>query len=223
MAERPDLRQISSNITEALAECDADTLRDILTFVFKEYVVEGPPPFLVHQTERIEDLEGLSFAEVITALQTRLDLPELGLLVVEGARVSVRVGGQSHVLVADAGPPQPLPAASAPAVRPQPGVRIEEVELPRRAPVQDQSRQAAGVPRAAAGLSVRGRPAGDMAGVESRPTAAPSPSVRPPAGQPGEAGQPADEAPAAPPAAPDKPSSPDEDDASTRFSLLELD
>ena len=83
MAERPDLRQISSNITEALAECDADTLRDILTFVFKEYVVEGPPPFLVHQTERIEDLEGLSFAEVVTALQTRLDLPELGLLVVE--------------------------------------------------------------------------------------------------------------------------------------------
>ena len=37
---------------------DRETLLDILTFVVKEYVVEGPPPMLVHQAETLADLQG---------------------------------------------------------------------------------------------------------------------------------------------------------------------
>ena len=77
MPERPDLRQIAGNIREALADYDRDALAEILAYVFKEYVVQTPPPLLLNQTERIEDLEGLSFAELITTLQTRLDLPQV--------------------------------------------------------------------------------------------------------------------------------------------------
>lgn len=217
MADRPDLRQIASNITEALADYDADTLRDILTFVFKEYVVEGPPPFAVQESERIEDLDGLTFAEVITALQTRLDVPELALFQVDRGQVSVRVGGQSHVLAAQGGqaaatPPAPPP----PAQRPQPGVTVEETVLPQPAPPPRQPDQssAGAAPRAVRGLSISGRPAGgDMMGEPSRPTQAPEPA--PKASGEGDNAK-------APPAAPES-EPPDEDDASTRFSLLELD
>ena len=51
MPDRPDLRQISSNIREALADYNRDQLVDVLTYVFKEYVVEGPPPLLVRPNE----------------------------------------------------------------------------------------------------------------------------------------------------------------------------
>ena len=44
MPSRPDLREISSNVRDAFTEADRETLLDILTFVIKEYVVEGPPP-----------------------------------------------------------------------------------------------------------------------------------------------------------------------------------
>ena len=77
MPSRPDIRELASNVKEAFAECDRDTLLDILTFVVKEYVVEGPPPMLMHQAETIADLANLSFAQLVTALQTRLELPEL--------------------------------------------------------------------------------------------------------------------------------------------------
>jgi hypothetical protein len=214
MAERPDLRKIASNITEALADYDADTLRDILTFVFKEYVVEGPPPFSVQESERIEDLEGLNFAELITALQTRLDVPELALFQVDRGQVSVRAGGQSHALVSQAGALPSTMTPPAPAERPQPGVTVEETVLPQPAPAPRQPDQGAGAPpRAVRGLSISGRPAGgDMMGEESRPTQAAEPKA---ASTDDKANPPAAAAPEAEP--------PDEDDASTRFSLLELD
>lgn len=130
--QRPDLRHISGNIREALEGCDRDTLLDILTFVFKEYLVEGPPPLLVHQTERIEDLQGLSFAELIATLQTRLDVPELGLFQVDGNTVSVRAGGALTPLTAQ-GRGQASPA-SQPEPRPAPGVRVVETDFVRRPP-----------------------------------------------------------------------------------------
>jgi hypothetical protein len=141
--QRPDLRHISGNIREALEGCDRDTLLDILTFVFKEYLVEGPPPLLVHQTERVEDLQGLSFAELITTLQTRLDLPELGLFQVDGNNVSVRAGGVLTQLAAQspgssAQPGQYLP----PEQRPTPGVRVVETEFVRRPPPQSTGERA---------------------------------------------------------------------------------
>ncbi|MCG8420035.1 MAG: hypothetical protein MJE77_19065 [Proteobacteria bacterium] len=154
MPERPDLRAIAGNIREALAECDRESLLDILTFVFKEYVIEGPPPLLVNQVERLPDLEGLSFAQLISALQTRLDHAELSLFQVDGDRVSVRVGGTlAPIGVQGAGSaldPRPAAAvqpaaapqtgsASQPATpqqapRPTPGVRVVETTLVRRPP-----------------------------------------------------------------------------------------
>src|SRR5439155_18976888 len=133
MPSRPDLREIASNVREAFAEMDRDTLLEILTFVIKEYVVEGPPPMLVHQAETLADLRGATFAQVIGALQTRFDFPELQMFVVDGETVSVRVGG---VL-------QPVLAARQPlAAPPQPGVRVVETGTVQRPPAPAQSQPA---------------------------------------------------------------------------------
>ncbi|MEZ4401746.1 MAG: hypothetical protein R3B06_17090 [Kofleriaceae bacterium] len=128
MPTRPDLRDITTGVKDALADCDRDTLLDILTFVVKEYVVDGPPPMLIHQTETIADLERLSFAQLIATLQTRLELAELGLFTVDGDQVSVRIGGVMQPL-ARAG--VAAPAAELP--RPSAGVRVVETG-PRPAP-----------------------------------------------------------------------------------------
>src|SRR5947209_10083018 len=116
MPSRPDLREIASNVKDAFADADRETLLDILTFVIKEYVVEGPPPMLIHQAETLSDLQGPSFAQLITALQTRFDHPELAMFVVDGEQVSVRIGGVVHPLLAGR---QPLGGAAADLPRPQ--------------------------------------------------------------------------------------------------------
>src|SRR4051812_39784985 len=121
MPSRPDLRDIASNVREAFADADRDTLLDVLTFVLKEYVVEGPPPMLVHQAETLADLRSASFAQLISAMQPRFDSPELAMFVVDGEQVSVRVGGVAQPLLAQRTPlTQAPPAAEQP--RPQPGV-----------------------------------------------------------------------------------------------------
>ncbi|MDQ3368955.1 MAG: hypothetical protein M3680_26320, partial [Myxococcota bacterium] len=93
MPSRPDLREIATNVREAFADADQQTLLDVLTFVLKEYVVEGPPPMMIHQAETLSDLQGVSFAQLITALQTRFEHPELAMFVVDGEQVGVRIGG----------------------------------------------------------------------------------------------------------------------------------
>src|SRR6185436_6178508 len=95
-----------------------ETLLEILTFVVKEYVVEGPPPMLVHQAETVADLQGLTFAQLVQALQTRFEHPELSMFSVDGEQVSVRVGGVM----------QPLVAARQPLVEPPGGAGIRFVE-----------------------------------------------------------------------------------------------
>jgi hypothetical protein len=201
MPSRPDLRDIASNVRDAFAEHDREMLLDILTFVLKEYVVEGPPPMLVHQAETLADLKGATFAQLITALQTRFDFPELAMFVVDGETVSVRVGGVMQPLVAGRQPMAELP-------RPAAGVRVVETTLQQRPAPAPQQPQAA--PPPARGVSVRGRPSGE-------------PPEPPPAQPP--AAQPAPAQPAPPAAAGDKPADKPEggDDASARFSLLELD
>jgi hypothetical protein len=218
MPSRPDLREIASNVKDAFADADRETLLDILTFVVKEYVVEGPPPMLIHQAETLADLRGASFAQLITALQTRFDHPELAMLVVDGEQVSVRVGGVVQPLLPGR---QPL-ASAADLPRPQAGVRVVETTLQQRpppTPQQQQPSQPGGQPSGAAppptrGLSIRGQPGA---------TPAPQPSSSSPAPQPaqGTGGQPAAQSSAAPQPN-DKPES-SGDDASARFSLLELD
>ncbi|HUH02389.1 MAG TPA: hypothetical protein VML75_10355 [Kofleriaceae bacterium] len=227
---RPDLRLIAGNIREALADYDREALLEILTYVFKEYVVEGPPPLLVNQAERVADLEGLSFGQLITALQTRLDLVELSLFSVDGEQVSVRVGGVKTPLTGDAGA---LAAAheppAAPSAQPEPalrrGVNIVETELSRMPP-----RAAPEEPRASVDEAVaRGR--GAHAGLDQRRGVAPRPTGLSVRGGPARGGMMAPEpAEPAPPAQPEPASAPasetsggDGDDASVRFSLLELD
>src|SRR5687767_10520718 len=115
MPERPDLRKIATDIREALVSYPPEALVDILTYVFQAYVVEGAPVVHAPQPERVQELEGLSFAELIQTLQLRLDLPELSLFEVQSGRVSVRVGGelQPLALAADArrAAAAPLPAS----------------------------------------------------------------------------------------------------------------
>jgi hypothetical protein len=206
MPSRPDLREIARNVRDAFADMDRETLLEILTFVLKEYVVEGPPPMLMHQAETLSDLQNASFAQIITALQTRFDHPELAMFVVDGETVGVRVGGVVQPLVAARQPMQPVAAAPSP---PQPGVRVVETtqQRPPAAPAP-QPAPPASAPPPTRGMSIRGRPQGDAAAPEAAPPApAPAPA-----------------APAAPqPPAADKPESPGGDDASARFSLLELD
>jgi hypothetical protein len=209
MPTRPDLRDIAHNVRDALGDCDRDTLVELLTFVLKEYVVEGPPPMLVHQTETIADLHGLSFAQLVSALQTRLELPELALFAVDGDQVSVRVGGVMHPLASAA---RGAPAA-AELPRPAAGVRVVEATLQQRpapapaatpASAPAPAAQAGQAPRPNQGLSVRGQPTGGGAPgpAPSPPAASPAAAPPAPAGEaPGEAGE----------------------DSGARFSLLELD
>ena len=219
MPSRPDLREIASNVKDAFAEADRETLLDVLTFVIKEYVVEGPPPMLIHQAETLADLQGQSFAQLITALQTRCDHPELAMFVVDGNQVSVRVGGVVQPLLPGR---QPLSGA-ADLPRPQAGVRVVETTLSQRT-APPPTAQVPGTAPPPRGLSIRGQPAGAPPASAPQPTGqgqgssggATSPPAQPPA-------QPPAASSAVPAAAPgDKPES-SGDDASARFSLLELD
>ncbi|HEU4731082.1 MAG TPA: hypothetical protein VFT22_24480 [Kofleriaceae bacterium] len=214
MPSRPDLREIASNVKDAFADADRETLLEVLTFIVKEYVVEGPPPMLIHQAETLADLRGPSFAQLITALQTRFDHPELAMFVVDGEQVSVRIGGVVQPLLPGR---QPM-ASPADLPRAQPGVRVVETTLQQRPPPSTQPAQPAGTaPPPARGLSIRGQPGASPAPAAgaANPPAAPGPAAS--------GAQPAAAQPAAGPAAPaDKPDT-GGDDAAARFSLLELD
>jgi hypothetical protein len=213
MPSRPDLRDIASNVKDAFGDADRETLLDVLTFVVKEYVVEGPPPMLIHQAETLADLQNASFAQLITALQTRFDHPELSMFVVDGDHVSVRVGGVVQPLLAGR---QPLGGA-ADLPRPQVGVRVVETTLQQRppSPVNPQAAATSTAPPPR-GLSIRGQPSPTPgSGSPLRPPVSSAPSPPPPS--------PPSAAPAPPPPAPSDKSEPSGDDAAARFSLLELD
>jgi hypothetical protein len=218
MPERPDLRQVAASLREAAAGLDRDALVDVLTHVLSEYVIEGPPPLAAHQVERLEDLAGLSLAELVAALQTRLDVPGLELLRVAGGQVQAHTAGGWVALQA---PREPVrsPAAS-------------EGGAGERASAQAPTSPRPTTGRAAADEALsRGR--GDLLGGERGVITPPAPRPRgvsvtarstAPAPSPSPAPAPAD--PPAPPAAPtarDEPGEPKQDDASIRFSLLELD
>src|SRR4051812_22379153 len=155
MPSRPDLREIASNVKDAFAEADRETLLEVLTFVVKEYVVEGPPPMLIHQAETLADLQSPTFAQLITALQTRFDHPELAMFVVDGEQVGVRIGGVVQPLLAAR---QPMGGA-ADLPRPAAGVRVVETTAqPRPAPAPAAPPPPASAPPPSRGLSVRGAP-----------------------------------------------------------------
>lgn len=209
MPSRPDIREVASNVKEAFSEMDREALLEILTFVVKEYVVEGPPPMLIHQAETLSDLKNISFAQLITTLQTRFDFPELSMFVVDGEQVGVRIGGVVQPLLAARTPPVQMIDT-----RPQPGVRVVETTLaqqPRPPGPTNPSMQAGSAPPPARGVSVRGAPTGGASG-GAPASATPVPAATAPATQ------------AAPAAAPEgEKKEGGGDDASARFSLLELD
>lgn len=222
MPSRPDLREIASNVKEAFSEMDRDALLEILTFVIKEYVVEGPPPMLIHQAETLADLKNISFAQLITSLQTRFDFAELSMFVVDGDQVGIRIGGVVQPLLAPRTPPVQMIDT-----RPQPGTNVVETPPRPRPPaptnpstqpgslpagpagsVPAPSTREGAAPPPSRGLSIRGAPTGGAGGGAPAP-AAPAPAPAAPA--------------AAAPAAPEEKKEGGGDDASARFSLLELD
>lgn len=218
MPTRPDLRELTTGVRDAFADADRETLLDVLSFVVKEYVVDGPPPMMIHQVETLGDLANLSFAQLIAALQTRFEHPELAMFTVDGDHVSVRVGGVMQPLVAA----RQVPGAAVPAPvaaelpRPAAGVRVVETTLSQGRPAPPSAASPSpSAPRPISGMSLRGRPS-DGGGSAPAPAAPPATTAAavpaPPA------------APAAPPAdaKPDKPGN-SGDDSSARFSLLELD
>src|SRR5262249_37041623 len=168
MPERPDLRRIATDIREALATYPREALVDILTYVFQAYIVEGAPTVHAPPVDRLSDLEGLSFADVMQALQLRLDLPELGLFDVQAGRVSVRVGGELHPLVlgADARRAATAPLPAAPAVQAAVSAPAATVARP-PAPAE--------APRPARGLSVN--PGSGGARSTTQPAAPPPPAA----------------------------------------------
>jgi hypothetical protein len=218
MPSRPDLRDLAANVKDAFGEMDRETLLEILTFVVKEYVVEGPPPMLVHQAETLSDLQGLTFAQLIQALQTRFDFPELAMFAVDGDQVSVRVGGVMQPLLAARQPMGAAPQAPATDPRLPPGVRVVDTTLQQR-PAPPVPAQQGSAPPPARGVSLRGRPQGEAAGetpAQPQQGAQPAPAAQ--GQQPPAQGQPQ-------PGAPQQKDKPEGsgDDASARFSLLELD
>ena len=107
-----------AEIRGALDQYPREQLQEILAWVFKEYVVEGgaaPAQGALAMLDARTELEGLSFAELVTWLQLHLDVPELAALEVQGARVSVRAGGRTipiEVAAPVAHPPVTTPAAT---------------------------------------------------------------------------------------------------------------
>ena len=115
-----DLRRMVGEIRQALDAYPREQLQEILAYVFKEYVVEGAatPTGAMAMLEARTELEGLSFAELITWLQLHLDVPELALFDVQNGRVSVRVGARVVELTAAA--PQPSAVSPPPSAQPVP-------------------------------------------------------------------------------------------------------
>ncbi len=205
----PNIRDLVGDIREALERFPREALVEILTYVFKEYVVEGPAPIASSAPSLRDDLDGMSFAEVIRSLQLRLDLPELALFEVQGDRVSIKIGGRPVPIDVQAREPlqaPPPPPMATPSGPPAPqGVTSMAVAVPVAQP-------RTGAAPATPGPSREELP---LQGAQApRPAA---PSANPPA-QPAQAQpQPAPaQKPAAQPAV-------EENDKSGRFGLLEID
>ena len=201
-----------AEIRGALDAYPREQLQEILAWVFKEYVVEGgaaPAQGALAMLDARSELEGLSFAELVTWLQLHLDVPELAAFEVDGARVSVRAGARS-IPIEVAPHPAPPVAAQAPvapaSVAPAPVAPAPVAGLPGTPP------PAQAMPRSPA-------PSSPAAPPPSSAPSAPAPSAPAPSA-------PAPSAPAAgtpAPAADGKADDKKDDSPSSRFSWLEVD
>ncbi len=230
MSDRIDPRRQTREIREALGRYEPEQLLDILTHVFRQYVVDGsaPPPMQLQ-----DELSGLSFAQVIERLQLRLDLPELRLFEVQAGRVMVRVDGRLYPLeTAESRPEplpvqrvvsvQPMPAAAAPAAAapasPAPGPSAESRDVAQAPGVHSvghasavRPQSAAAPPRATPAAAPAANPTARPAQTTARPAAAPTTTPSAPASTPSA------------PARPEKAQTEKNDSPGGRFGLLEID
>jgi hypothetical protein len=117
-----NLRLIVDELRSALDKHTREELAEMLGYLFKEYVI-GVAPAQAGAGALLDaksELDGLSFAQLITWLQQHLDVPELALFDVQGARVSVRAGGRPIAISADAPEPAIAPPPPAPVITPSP-------------------------------------------------------------------------------------------------------
>ncbi len=226
MSDRIDPRRQTREIREALSRFEPEQLLEILTHVFRQYVVDGgaPPPMQLQ-----DELTGLSFAQLIERLQLRLDLPELRLFELQAGRVMVRIDGRLQPLELADSRPEPLPVQRVVSVQPMAAPSPPPAAPPpASASPGTETRETAATPGVHAvghASSARPQPAAAPA---ARP-AATAPAARPTAARPAAAPAPATTpAPAAGPA-PAGPARPDNaqteknDSPGGRFGLLEID
>lgn len=227
MSDRIDPRRQTREIREALGRYEPEQLLDILTHVFRQYVVDGsaPPPMQLQ-----DELSGLSFAQVIERLQLRLDLPELRLFEIQAGRVMVRVDGRLYPLETAESRPEPLPVQRvvsmqpmAPAAPPAPAA-APPAPAQGPAPAAENRDAAPGVHSVGHASAARPQPAAQPA--RPSPTAAPAARPMAPAARPAATPSQAPAAQAAAPAAPARPEKAQtekNDSPGGRFGLLEID
>jgi hypothetical protein len=214
-----DIKKMVGEIRGALDGYPRDQLQEILAYVFKEYVVEGGASATgaLAMLDARTELEGLSFAELITWLQLHLDVPELALFEVANGRVHVRTGGRAIALDATRAPepaplPQPGPQPTSPLA--SAAVRAQAAPLQPAPPPSPQTQPPA--------LPTQSIPA-------SSPQPMPPPMASPaggpttvPASNPPPTSQPKTQTPATP-ASTDEKKDEAAGDANSRFSWLEVD
>ena len=227
MSDRIDPRRQTREIREALGRYEPEQLLDILTHVFRQYVVDGsaPPPMQLQ-----DELSGLSFAQVIERLQLRLDLPELRLFEIQAGRVMVRIDGRLYPLETAESRPEPLPVQRvvsmqpmAPAAPPAPAA-APPAPAQGPAPAAENRDAAPGVHSVGHASAARPQPAAQPA--RPSPTAAPAARPMAPAARPAATPSQAPAAQAAAPAAPARPEKAQtekNDSPGGRFGLLEID
>jgi hypothetical protein len=123
-----NIRLVLSSIRESLDGYTREQLLELLGYIFKEFVVEGSSPLgsgagavLDAKTE----LDGMRFSQVVVWLQQHLDLPELGVLEVDGEKVYLRAAGRAIPIEVVREPVAPPPAPPRPAPPPSAGVTIQ--------------------------------------------------------------------------------------------------
>ena len=227
MSDRIDPRRQTREIREALGRYEPEQLLDILTHVFRQYVVDGsaPPPMQLQ-----DELSGLSFAQVIERLQLRLDLPELRLFEIQAGRVMVRVDGRLYPLETAESRPEPLPVQRVVSMQPMspaaPPAPAAAPPAPAQgpAPAAENRDAAPGVHSVGHASAARPQPAAQPA--RPSPTAAPAARPMAPAARPAATPSQAPAAQAAAPAAPARPEKAQtekNDSPGGRFGLLEID
>jgi hypothetical protein len=218
-----DVKRMVQEIRQALDAYPRDQLQEILAFVFKEYVVEGGAATgALAMLDARSELEGLSFAELVTWLQLHLDVPELALFEVAGGRVHVRAGGRALPLeVARAPEPLPTVAPATSTASPStsgPSATTSAPPATSAAPTTSAPSTSAPSTNAPPATSAPSTNAPPAPGAPAAPRPAPGAGATPPS--------PAANAPASPAAPAPSPSGDKKDESgapASRFSWLEVD